>query len=127
MTGEVNTTKYVYDPNNYSYIPDGDTTYNNLFRRPRHSMNISAAFQATEKLYLRLSGRIVGKRFEPRFMESPIELEAYNTVDIYGEYRFFKKQILFLDLRNIFNAGYFDIAGFNARRRNFMAGIRIMF
>ena len=125
VTGEVNTTKYVYDPNNYSYVRDGDTTYNNLFRRPKHSMNISAAFQATEKLYLRLSGRIIGKRFEPRFMETPIELKAYQTVDLYSEYRFFKKNILFLDLKNIFNTDYFDLAGFNTRRRNFMAGIRI--
>jgi vitamin B12 transporter len=60
-------------------------------------------------------------------MESPIELDAYETVDIYSEYRFFKKSILFLDLKNIFNAGYFDVAGFNTRRRNFMAGIRLGF
>ena len=127
VTGEVNTTKYVYDPNSFSYIPDGDTTYNNLFRRPKHSMNLGVSFQATEKLFLRVNGRFIGKRFEPRFMESPIELEAYQTVDLYGEYRIFKKNILFLDLKNIFNVSYFDVAGFNTRRRNFMAGIRIMF
>jgi vitamin B12 transporter len=127
LTGEVNTTKYVFDPSSFSYMASGDTTFNNLFRRPKHSMNLGAAFQATEKLYLRLSGRLVGKRFEPRFMDAPIELEAYQTVDLYSEYRFFKKNILFLDLKNIFNDGYFDIAGFNARKRNFMAGIRLGF
>lgn len=127
VTGEVNTTKYTYDPGSFSYIPNGDTTYNNLFRRPKHSMNLGVSFQATEKLYLRLNGRFMGKRFEPRFMESPIELEAYQTVDFYGEYRLFKKSLLFLDLKNIFNEGYFDVAGFNTRRRNFMAGIRLSF
>jgi vitamin B12 transporter len=127
VTGEVNTTKYTYDPSGFSYIPNGDTTYNNLFRRPKHSMNLGISFQATERLFLRVNGRFLGKRFEPRFMESPIELDAYETVDIYGEYRFFKKSILFLELKNIFNEGYFDVAGFNTRRRNFMAGIRIGF
>ena len=58
-------------------------------------------------------------------MEKPIELKAYQTFDLYSEYRFFKKNILFLDLKNIFNAGYFDIDGFNTMRRNFMAGVRI--
>jgi vitamin B12 transporter len=126
VTGKVNTTKYIYDPSSFSYIPNGDTTYNNLFRRPKHSMNLGISFQATEKLFLRVNGRFIGKRFEPRFMESPIELKAYETIDLYGEYRVFKKNIFFLDLKNIFNARYFDLAGFNTRRRNFMAGIRVV-
>jgi vitamin B12 transporter len=90
-------------------------------------MNLGAAFQATEKLYLRLSGRFIGQRFEPRFMEAPLVMDAYQTIDLYGEYRFFKKNIVFLDLKNIFNAAYFDVAGFSARGRNFMAGIRVGF
>jgi vitamin B12 transporter len=90
-------------------------------------MNLGASFQATEKIYLRLSGRFIGKRFEPRFMETPIALDAYQTIDLYGEFRFFKKNILFLDLKNILNAAYFDVAGFSTRGRNFMAGIRVGF
>jgi vitamin B12 transporter len=127
VTGEVNTTKYIYDPPSFSYIPNGDTTYNNLFRRPKHSLNLGVSFQATEKLFLRMNGRFIGKRFEPRFMDSPIELEAYNTIDIYGEYHIIKKNIIFLDIKNIFNTRYFDVAGFNTRRRNFMVGIRVAF
>ena len=53
VTGEVNTTKYIYDPASFSYIANGDTTYNNLFRRPKHSMNLGISFQATEKIFLR--------------------------------------------------------------------------
>ena len=127
VTGEVNTTKYVYDPGSFSYVADGDTTYNNLFRRPKHSLNLNAGFQATERLFLSLSARFLGKRFEPRFMESPIELDPYQTMDLYAEYRFYKKNILFIDLKNIFNAEYFDVAGFNTRGRNFMVGVRIGF
>ena len=127
VTGKVNTTRYIYDPASFSYVASGDTTFNNLFRRPKHSMNLGVSFQATEKLFLRMSGRFIGKRFEPRFMDVPLVLDAYQTVDLYGEYRFFKKNILFLDLKNIFNAAYFDVAGFSARGRNFMAGIRVGF
>jgi hypothetical protein len=40
VTGEVNTIKYKYDPPSFSYLPDGDTTYNYQFRRPSHSANL---------------------------------------------------------------------------------------
>jgi vitamin B12 transporter len=125
VTGRVNTTKYVYDPNSYSYKADGDTTYNNLFRRPRHAVNLSVGFQATERLFVRASGRFVGKRFEPRFMDTPIELDAYQVFDAYAEYRAWAKQVFFIELRNIFDKEYFDVAGFNTRRVNVMAGVKL--
>lgn len=127
VEGQVNTVKYAYDPGSYTYIPSGDTTFNNLYRRPRHSMSLSAGYQAGQKLFLRLSARLVGMRYEPRFMDSPLELKPYQVVDIYGEYRVSKRAVFFADLRNILNATYFDVAGFNTRGRNFMSGLRFQF
>jgi len=127
VKGEVNTTKYVFDPVNFVYVADGDTTFNNLFRRPRHSVNGSLGFQATGSLYLRLTARIVGERIEPRFMDSPLALDPYQTFDLYGEYKIIPQCTLFVDLRNILDEKYFDVAGFNTRPRNFMAGLRLAF
>ncbi len=127
LTGEVNTIKYIYDPNSFSYIPDGDTTYNYQFRRPAHTLNISAGYQFTRQLFLSTNIRFAGKRYEPRFQESPVLLDPYQVADVYAEYKFNDKFRVFVDLKNIFNAGYIDIYGFSTRRRNFMAGASLQF
>jgi vitamin B12 transporter len=127
VTGRVNTVNYSYDPGSYSYVPSGDTTYNNLFRRPKHSLNAALGYQADKHLFLRLGTRIVGMRYEPRFMDSPIELKPYQTIDLFAEYRIQKNWRIYADLGNLLDVRYFDIAGFNARRRNFMVGIKMTF
>jgi vitamin B12 transporter len=125
LNGEVTTVKYVYDPNSFSYVPDGDTTYNYQFRRPRHSINLFAGYQFTNKLFVSAHARFVGKRYEPRFMDAPLELESYKVFDLFGEYRFSKNLRVFLDIKNLFDEDYVDIKGFTTRPINFMAGVNI--
>lgn len=125
VTGEVNTVKYIYDAPSFSYVADGDTTYNYMFRRPAHSLNLTAGYQVTEKFYASVHGRYAGKRFEPRFMQAPLEVDAYTVFDLYGEYRFSQKIRAFADLRNIFNAKYTDVMGFSTRPINVMAGVSV--
>ncbi|HVK97645.1 MAG TPA: TonB-dependent receptor, partial [Flavisolibacter sp.] len=45
VTGEVNTVKYRYNAAMWSYEATGDTTYNNLFRRPKHTVNATVSYQ----------------------------------------------------------------------------------
>lgn len=125
QTGEVNTVKYKYDPPSFSYIPDGDTSYNYQFRRPRHSVNLTAGYQVSKAFFVSLHGRYAGKRFEPRFMDSPIELDAYTVFDLYAEYRLGKNLRFYLDLKNLADAEYIDINGFTTRPRNFVVGINL--
>jgi vitamin B12 transporter len=125
VTGEVNTVKYRYDAPSFSYIPNGDTTYNYQFRRPKHSLNLFAGYQFTPKFFASIHSRFAGKRFEPRFMASPVEVDAYTVFDVYGEYRFSKKLRAFLDLKNIFDKNYIDISGFTTRPINFMVGVAV--
>lgn len=127
VTGKVNTTKFAYDPNTWSYKADGDTTYNNLFRRPKHQVNLNVGIAPVEKLYVSVHARITGKRFEPIYMSNPVQMEGYHTIDLYTEYRFHKSLKIFADLKNITNERYFDILGYNARRFNFMAGLNFNF
>ena len=123
VTGEVNTAKYKYDPSSYSYLPDGDTTYNYQFRRPAHSLNLSVGYQFTEKLFTSIHGRYSGDRFEPRYMEAPQKVDSYVVLDVYAEYRLSSKLRFFADLKNVTDNKYVDIPGFTTRPFNFLAGL----
>ncbi|MCE2833887.1 MAG: TonB-dependent receptor [Chitinophagaceae bacterium] len=76
---------------------------------------------------IRLTGRITGERLEPRFMDSPLQLEAFQVADLYIGYALKGGLRLFFDLRNVTNQRYFEVAGFNARGRNFMTGLSYSF
>jgi vitamin B12 transporter len=125
LTGEVNTKNFVYNPATYSYVAKGDTTFNNLFRQPKHTLNVTVGFAPTDNWFISTHARFAGKRFEPVFMGAPIMMEAYQTVDLYTEYKFSQRMKAFADLKNITNKQFFDVRGYNARQFNFMAGINV--
>lgn len=127
LTGEVNTWKFSYDPANFSYQVNGDTSFNNLFRRPKHAFNTTIGYQASKRLYTNVSLRAIGKRFEGQFDAKPVTLNSYCTVDIYAGYDVLPGLHLFADVRNITNQRFFDIRGYNTRRFNLMGGLRWLF
>lgn len=102
-----------------------DTTYFNLYRIPKNAINLSVGVQATKSLYLRAQMHTVSAREEFVYGASPETLEAYTTVDIYGDYTFSKKFKAFVDFRNITDKEYFDIMGYNTKRFNFTGGVII--
>jgi vitamin B12 transporter len=119
---------------NYTYI-DGqitsrlasgkDTSFFNLYRRPQHTINFTAAYQLCPKATVGAHVRSVGKFFEPKFGAAPIEMKGYYTLDFYGEYKPCEKLRLFADFQNITDQRYFDLRGFNSRRFNWSAGIAL--
>lgn len=125
VTGQVNTAKYKYDAATYSYVSTGDTSFNNLFRRPKNSLNATVSYMPLDEWYISATTKIVGKRREAVFGSDPVQLDGYQIFDVYTEYRIKKQLKLFIDLKNITNKKYFDIWGYNSRRFNFMAGINI--
>jgi vitamin B12 transporter len=125
VTGKVNAVNFVYDPATWTYSAKGDTAFNNLFRRPKHSLNATLGVQAAKQLYFSITGKWVGKRMEPVFGQSPLELDRYHTIDLYTEYRFAKGLKIFADLKNITDEKYSEVLGYNNRRFNFMAGMRL--
>jgi vitamin B12 transporter len=105
-----------------------DTTYNNLLRRPRHAFNATVGFAASRKWTLSASVRSVSSRpdaffNEETFRTDQVTLAAFTTVDVYAEYRLNSRLRLFADLRNLTNAQYFDVYGFNNRRFNGTGGV----
>lgn len=122
VTGEVNTLNYVYDPTSYSYNVKGDTTYNNLFRRPKSLVNLGAGFYPCKGCTVSATYRHMGTRQEFIYGGAPKELKAYGTVDVYTEYQLRQSLKLFADLRNLFDQKYTDAYGYNSRRFNFSIG-----
>lgn len=117
---------------NYTYV-DGkvtetqpkDTSYNNLYRIPKHAVNATLGYQATKALFVSASMKYMGQRFDyiglPDMPIAP--MGDYYTVDLYGEYKFGNLLKIYAGFRNITDYKYFDILGYNSRRFNFTTGV----
>ena len=125
LKGKVNTTNFVYDETTYSYAEKGDTSFSHLFRVPKHSMNATAGFLLNKKIFMSLAHRIAGTRFEPQFQAPPIALKAFQTTDVFLQYKLGKKARIYVSMKNIFNTKYQEVLGFNTRGRNYVMGIRL--
>lgn len=104
-----------------------DTTYFNLYRIPRHLINLQVGYRVTKLLLIRASLRSVSPREEFIYGASPEKLKAYALIDLFGEYRFSKKLRLFADFKNITNSKYIELRGYNTRGFNFMGGVAVQF
>ncbi|RYZ20136.1 MAG: TonB-dependent receptor, partial [Chitinophagaceae bacterium] len=126
VTGKVNTLNYV-DLNAWPVVVKGDTSYNNLFRRPEHSYNLTAGYNADGKWTLSATLRHIGKRLEGRYAAAPLPMSAYSTIDIYGEVRLLPALRIFADLRNVTDERFTEVYGYSSRPFNFMAGLTYNF
>lgn len=110
-----------------------DTTYNNLLRRPKSSAGINLSASLKKHFLLSTNLQVTGKRKDSYYDNSTFSvvnttLSAYALWDIYAEYGFCKDRLkVFTDLRNITNAKYTEISGFNTLRFNGYGGIRYTF
>src|SRR5690606_8076337 len=78
-----------------------DSSYFNLYKRPKNTLNLQVNYQPVQDLTMTVSLRAVGKSFEPVYMSKPYELKGYYTVGFYAGYSFNKAVSLFADLQNI--------------------------
>ena len=104
-----------------------DTSFYNLYRRPKNTFNTTIGYQAGKKLFTSIGFRWVDKRDDLFFNSNTFATEkkvlgAYYNLDVYASYKAVSFVKLFIDLRNITNQQYFDLYGYNSRRFNFMAG-----
>jgi vitamin B12 transporter len=125
---------------NYSFV-DGkietlskatgkDTSFYNLYRRPKNTINTTIGYQATKALYASIGFRWVDKRQDPYFNPNTFateikDLKSYYNADVYISYQAVKQVKIFTDFRNVTDQKYFDLYGYNSRRFNFMAGVMI--
>ncbi|HEY4337257.1 MAG TPA: TonB-dependent receptor [Puia sp.] len=104
-----------------------DTTYNNLYQRPKNVVNASIGVQATKGLFLSIALRTVGQRISNIYGGPRAQADgfAYYTLNGYAEYRLGKMVRLFADFKNITDQRYFDIPGYTSFGFNFMTGISV--
>lgn len=111
-----------------------DTTYNNLFRRPKHSFGATLNYQVTPSLFVNTNARYAGKRYElfadPRngYATSLVSMNDYLLWDIYAEYALLKNKFkIFGQVNNILDKDYNESYGYATLGRTFTAGFRFNF
>ena len=101
-----------------------DTSYFNLYRIPKHALFGEMGYRLNKAIYLQMQLRYLSDREEFIYGKKPAVMDDYALIDLYGEYKFNNKARLFLDLKNLTDAVYEDIRGYNTRRSNFVVGFR---
>lgn len=102
-----------------------DTSYNNLYRRPKNIFNVQAGWQVTSRLYLSTHLRSVGEFLEPVYAQAPITMKGYTVWDAFVQYQWGERLRLFAGFYNITNNHYFEARGFNSKPFNCNAGFHL--
>lgn len=119
------------DGNVKTVLSGKDTTYQNLFRRPKHMVGVNLGYQITEQYYVSVNAKLFGKRSDlyfdmDTFTNQTVNLSAYTLLDLYTEYRLKKmKTTVFADIKNILNVDYQEVYGYTTMGLNIHAGISV--
>jgi len=85
----------------------------NLFRRPKDSFGLTAAFDVSQSLSFNLIYKYTGDR-KDRYFDSKTfktvnaDMESYNMVDLYAQYKATERLSLFTDVKNILDQKYVE-------------------
>ena len=124
---------YLYGEITESDLSGNETSSYNLIRRPKHSIGARLNINPVTNLSVSLNGTWMGERtdlfFDPAtFVSSEVELDPYLLVDLYAEYKLSDGMFtVFADLKNILNADYYEVYGYNAMGLNLKSGLRFNF
>ncbi|MEO5984000.1 MAG: TonB-dependent receptor, partial [Ferruginibacter sp.] len=118
---------YVTGKINTSTTSGKDTSFSNLYRRPKNSFNLSVLYSGIKNLEINAHLRSISGFEEPIFGAAPVKLKGYYTLDMHVSYALFKSFRLFADLKNLTDQHYFDQQGFTTRGFNVLAGISLNF
>lgn len=102
-----------------------DTSYFNLYKRPKNVLNVSLNYQIIKALFISTQIKTVSKAFEPQYMGPNYELKGYYTLGFYGQYLFNKHFSLFADFQNVTNQKYFVTRGYTTKGFNMNAGVKM--
>lgn len=111
-----------------------ETTSDNLIRRPAHSFGGTVTVRPTAGLLVKLEGEYNSERtdlfFNPanNFAEEEVTLDPYSIFNLYGEYKLQNQPFtIFSDVRNLFNAEFTEIYGYNTTGFAATGGVRFQF
>lgn len=132
-TGKLNLkASYAYIDGKITQALEGkDTSYYNLMRRPKHTVNFFAGYQLTKQLYISSSVQFIGKRtdnyYDPfTYLPSEVELKAYTMWNAYAEYKLASDKLkFFVDAKNLLNnKSFYEVYGYAVPGINVTAGLR---
>jgi vitamin B12 transporter len=111
---------------------NGDTTFNNLIRRPKHSAGLNVSYRTTDKLQFSAFVQAIGKRTDlffdmTTFTNQSANLKAYVLLDLFTDYQATKNFSFFASVRNVLNTQYEEVYGYNTLGITGTAGIKINF
>lgn len=111
-----------------------DSTYFNLFRRPKHTFGLNVGVQASSKLFVSLNVKSFGERkdlfFNPEnfYAAEQVSLDSYVLIDVYAEYKIVSDRLkFFIDLKNILDQDYTEVYGYNTMGINLNTGLNFRF
>jgi vitamin B12 transporter len=106
-------------------MPGKDTSYFNLYKRPKNILNLSLNYQLNKSIYLSTHFKSVSKAFEPQYQAAPYVLSSYYILDFFSRYTLNKNASFFADFQNITNQKYFVTRGFTTKGFNMNAGVQV--
>jgi vitamin B12 transporter len=109
-----------------------DTTFNNLIRRPKHTINLFAGYQLTKNFFVSTSMQQFSKRHDifynpANFYTAEAKvLSAYLLWNAYAEYHLFNNDlVVFANAKNLTNEkNYEEVYGYNVQGFTFNGGVR---
>ena len=111
---------------------NGDTTFNNLIRRPKHSAGLNVSYRTTNKLQFSTYMQAIGKRNDlffdmTTFTNQSANLKAYLLLDLSAQYQATKNFSFYASVRNALNAQYEEVYGYNTLGITGTTGLQINF
>ena len=108
-----------------------DTTYSYALKVPEHTFNITASFELTKHLLIKMNGKYSSSRYDlggydASFNALPdVMLSQFFLINAYAEYKLNKNIKLFADFENIGNVKFFETRGYNSIPRFFTGGVTV--
>ena len=104
-----------------------DTSFFNLYRRPRQTVNLNVGISLTKNWNMNIALQSIGKRYEAVYLSAPDVMPAYYIWNMYSTYNITKNIKVYADFKNITDEKYAEVKGYNSRRFNVMAGVNFYF
>lgn len=101
-----------------------DTSFFNLFRRPKHIFNALIQWHFDEHWDISLNAKVAAKQLEPMAMVAAKEVPGYAVFNLSASYKVNEHFSTFALWSNLLNTKYYEVWGYNTAPTNIQVGIR---
>ena len=114
---------------NYTWLRTRNTDGNELLRRPRNKVGLTATWKASDKVKLNMNMQWVGSHWDNDFSwpANKLKVGSYTLVNLVASYKVEKSVELYGRIDNVFNEYYENIWGYATPGRSAYAGVKVGF